>query len=102
MAPNDLQEQLIKHLTDAHSIEQQAVVQMERAPDLAGDPQIAEQFTQHLEETREHEQLVRERLEALGAKPSALKDVAGRVTGVGFAMFAKFNPDTPGKLLAHA
>src|SRR5207248_2157158 len=30
------------------------------------------------------------------------KAVAGAVTGAGFALFAKFQPDTPGKLVAHA
>jgi ferritin-like metal-binding protein YciE len=102
MAPTDLDEQLIKYLTDAHSIEQQALEQMKRAPDIAGDPEISQQFSQHLTETEQHEQRVRERLEELGASPSTLKDLAGKVTGIGFALFAKFNPDTPGKLVAHA
>jgi ferritin-like metal-binding protein YciE len=31
-----------------------------------------------------------------------LKDVVGAVTGKGFVLFAKANPDTPGKLAAHA
>jgi ferritin-like metal-binding protein YciE len=102
MAPNDLDEQVIKYLTDAHSIEHQALEQMKRAPDIAGDATISQQFSQHLTETEQHERLVRERLEALGASPSKLKDIAGTVTGLGFALFAKFNPDTPGKLVAHA
>jgi ferritin-like metal-binding protein YciE len=102
MAPSDLDEQVIKYLTDAHSIEHQALEQMKRAPKIAGDPSISEQFSQHLTETEEHERRVRERLEQLGASPSTLKDLAGKVTGVGFALFAKFNPDTPGKLVAHA
>jgi ferritin-like metal-binding protein YciE len=102
MAPNDLDDQLIKYLTDAHSIEHQALEQMKHAPGIAGDPTISQQFSQHLTETEQHERLVRERLEALGAGPSRLKDLAGKVTGIGFALFAKFNPDTPGKLVAHA
>jgi ferritin-like metal-binding protein YciE len=102
MAPNDLGEQLTKYLTDAHSIEQQALVQMRRAPDIAGDPAIAQQFSEHLTETEQHERMVRERLQELGAGPSMLKDVAGKVTGIGFALFAKLQPDTPGKLVAHA
>ncbi len=102
MAPNDLDEQVIKYLTDAHSIEHQALEQMKRAPDIAGDPSISEQFSEHLTETEEHERKVRERLDELGAGPSKLKDVAGKITGIGFALFAKFNPDTPGKLVAHA
>jgi ferritin-like metal-binding protein YciE len=102
MAPNDLDDQLVKYLTDAHSIEHQALEQMKRAPKIAGDPTISEQFSEHLTETEEHERRVRARLEELGASPSTLKDLAGKVTGIGFALFAKFNPDTPGKLVAHA
>ncbi len=102
MTPNDLQSQLIKYLTDAHSIEQQALVQMKAAPKMAGDPEIAAAFEQHESETREHERLVEERLEALGASPSKLKDAAGALTGIGFGLFAKLQPDTPGKLVAHA
>jgi ferritin-like metal-binding protein YciE len=97
-----LDEQVTKYLTDAHSIEQQALVQMKLAPKIAGDPEIAAAFDEHLTETEDHETLVREQLEARDASPSAIKDVAGRVTGGGFALFAKFNPDTPGKLVTHA
>ena len=43
-----------------------------------------------------------DRLEARDASSSVVKDAAGWVTGVGFALFAKFNPDTPGKLVTHA
>jgi ferritin-like metal-binding protein YciE len=102
MTPQNLQDQLNKYLTDLHSIEQQALVQMKLAPRLAGDPQIAEPFASHLSETEEHERLVRERLEARGAHPAKLKDIAGTITGAGFAAFAAAQPDTPGKLVAHA
>ncbi len=95
-------EQLTKYLTDAHSIEEQALVQMRGAPKLAGDPEIAAAFELHLGETEGHESLVRRRLEARGASPAMLKDLAGKVTGQGFALFAQFQPDTPGKLVTHA
>ncbi|HWE09093.1 MAG TPA: DUF892 family protein [Solirubrobacteraceae bacterium] len=102
MTDNRLAEQLTRYLTDAHAIEEQAVVQMRAAPRLAGDPEIASAFEQHLHETEEHERLVRERLGARGASPAMLKDLAGKVTGRGFGLFAQFQPDTPGKLVAHA
>jgi len=102
MTPNDLQTQLIKYLTDAHSIEHQALIQMKMAPGMAGDSEIAAAFELHRTETEEHERLVDERLSALGGSPSKLKDVAGIVTGVGFGLFAKLQPDTPGKLITHA
>jgi ferritin-like metal-binding protein YciE len=102
VAPTRLDEQLTKYLTDAHSIEEQALVQMRSAPKLAGDPEIASAFERHLDETEDHEHWVRARLEARGADPSRFKDLAGKVTGKGFALFAKFQPDTTGKLVAHA
>jgi ferritin-like metal-binding protein YciE len=95
-------EQLNKYLSDVHAIEKQALVQMKAAPRIAGDPAIESAFAEHLTETEGHESLVRARLDARDAGPSLVKDTAGTVTGVGFALFAKFNPDTPGKLVNHA
>src|SRR3954454_21160068 len=102
MSERSFDEQLTKHLTDAHSIEVQALEQMRRAPDMAGDPDLASIFREHCDETAEHERLVRNALEARGASPSALKDLAGRAGGWGMVLFAKLNPDTPGKLAMHA
>jgi ferritin-like metal-binding protein YciE len=96
-----LSEQLTKYLTDAHSIEQQALAQMRVAPELAGDPQLAEAFAQHCQETLEHERAVRERLADRGASPAKIKDLLGTLTGKGFVVFARVQPDTPGKLVAH-
>jgi ferritin-like metal-binding protein YciE len=102
MPDNSLQEQLHKYLTDAHSIEVQALAQMRNAPGLAGDPRLAQVFEAHEAETEEHKRLIEERLEAHGESPNRIKDIAGYVTGKGFVLFAKANPDTPGKLAAHA
>jgi ferritin-like metal-binding protein YciE len=95
-------DQLESYLSDAHSIEEQALTQMRAAPDIAGDPRLAEIFTRHLEETEGHERLTRERLEAHGGKPSKLKEAVMKAGGAGFVMFAGSQPDTPGKLVAHA
>ena len=102
MADRTSQEQLTKYLTDAHSIEEQAIAQLERAPAMAGDRGLSEAFRLHREETKGHERLVREQLERLGGKPSVVKDVAGKMGGWGMVLFARFNPDTPGKLAMHA
>src|SRR4029453_19664139 len=96
--PETLEEQLTKHLTDAHSIEVQALLQVRVAPRMARDPQLARAFREHIVETEEQERLVRERLAARGADPSRLKDIAGRAGGVGMVLFARTQPDTPGKL----
>jgi ferritin-like metal-binding protein YciE len=96
------EEQLVAYLTDAHSIEEQALVQMRRAAGLGGDDRLAAAFDEHLVETERHEHLVRGRLEAHDADPSRLKDLAGKAGGWGMLLFARTQPDTPGKLTAHA
>src|SRR3954471_6497323 len=102
MTANTLSEQITKYLTDLHSIEEQALAQMRLAPRVAGDSELQRIFVEHLNETEEHERLVRDQLEHRGAKPSTVKDVAGRVGGWGMILFARVNPDTPGKLAMHA
>ncbi len=101
MPNNDPQTQLVKYLTDVHSIEEQAAVQMRRAPDLV-EGAFAESFRRHLGETESQEQRVRQRLEAHDASPSKLKDAAGAAGGFGMVLFARSQPDTPGKLAMHA
>ena len=102
MPAETLEEQLVKYLTDAHSIEEQALAQMRSAPGLADDPGLATAFKEHEAETERHEQLVRERLEAHDAKPSRVKDAVMAVGGKGFVLFARSQPDTDGKLATHA
>lgn len=101
MPDNDPKTQLVKYLTDAHSIEEQALVQMRRAPDLV-EGALSDSFARHEGETRSQEQRVRERLEAYDASPSKVKDVAGQAGGFGMVLFAKSQPDTPTKLAMHA
>ncbi|MGI8946253.1 MAG: ferritin-like domain-containing protein [Thermoleophilaceae bacterium] len=97
--PDDL---LHKYLADAHAIEEQALVQLRRAPEISADPELGAVFDQHLRETESHERLVRERLDAHGAAPGAVKEAVMKAGGVGFALFAAVQPDSPGKLVTHA
>lgn len=89
MADRSVSDQLTKYLTDVHSIEVQALAQMRAAPDtdahaiesqaiqlleagpgIAGFERLADVFRDHLEETREQQRLVDERLRAHEARPS--------------------------------
>jgi ferritin-like metal-binding protein YciE len=102
MGSRTIEDQLTKYLTDVHALEVQALAQMRAAPGLAGDSALERAFREHCTETERHEALVRERLEAHGAKPSRLEDLLGAVSGKGFVLFARSQPDTPGKLATHA
>jgi ferritin-like metal-binding protein YciE len=100
--PEGINEQLVKYLTDAHSIEEQALTQLRRAPGIAGDRELAAIFERHLHETERQESLVRARLAAHRADASTIKDLAAKAGGIGMVLFARVNPDTPGKLVNHA
>ena len=102
MAKDTLDDQLNAYLADAHSIEEQALAQLRTAPDIAGSDDLAAVFRRHLTETERHERLVRERLEARGGTPSRFKKLVMAVGGKGFILFARSQPDTPGKLVAHS
>src|SRR3954452_23028941 len=102
MAGRSIHEQLVKYLVDAHGIEEQALQQLRKAPHIAGDGELARIFRDHCSETEDQKRRVRERLDAHGAKPSKLEDVVMRAGGEAFLLFARFNPDTPGKLTTHA
>jgi ferritin-like metal-binding protein YciE len=102
MPSSTTEEQLVKYLTDAYSIEEQAIAQLKIAPGIAGDAKLEQIFREHLTETEQQEDLLAQRLEAHGASPSKIKNAVMAAGGVGFALFAKFNPDTPGKLTAHS
>ena len=97
-----IDEQLVKYLADAHSIEEQALQQLRGAPKASGDPELEAIFRDHLAETEGHERAITARLEAHGESASKVKDLLMRVGGTGFLLFAKAQPDTPGKLVAHA
>jgi ferritin-like metal-binding protein YciE len=102
MSERTIQEQITKYLGDAHAIEEQALPQVKAAPKIARDPLIAEAFERHIGETEDQKGRIEERLEELGSSSNKVKDLAGTLSGPAFVLFAKVQPDTPGKLVSHA
>ena len=98
--PDDLEKQLVKYLSDAHAIENQAIELLEKGPKIAGDPVLAQIYDEHLTETREHERLVQTLLDTHGESTNALKDAAMRLGALNWGSFFAAQPDTPGKLAA--
>lgn len=102
MTRTDLQDDLDDYLRDAHSIERQALAQLETLPDHAGEPGLAQALREHHRETEGHEDAVRRLLEERGEGPSTIKDLVMAAGGKGFVLFARTQTDTPGKLATHA
>jgi ferritin-like metal-binding protein YciE len=100
--PGTPEEHLTAYLSDAHSIEEQALAQLRSIPRLNGAERLAAALRTHLAETEDHERTVKQLLESRDEGPSWFKDAVMKLGGKGFVLFAALNPDTPGKLLAHA
>ena len=100
--PDDLTEQLCKYLADAHAIEAQAIQLLQRGPKIGGEPQLEQLYERHLEQSRDQQRRVEERLDALGGSPNRLQDAAMRLGALNWGAFFQAQPDTPGKLAAFA
>lgn len=98
----EYEEQLVTYLKDAHSIEEQALTQLKAARKIAGLDELERLFENHMHETEDHEKLIGECLGRHGVSRSAFKDAIMKGAGSGFVLFANAQPDTPGKLVAHA
>ena len=99
MPADTLQGQIVKYLTDVHSLEANAATQLRNGADAVSDfPELAGVLRAHLTETEEQERLVSARLEALGASPSSLKDLAQRGWATATGMVSNAAPDTTGKV----
>jgi ferritin-like metal-binding protein YciE len=96
----DLGEQLNKYLADAHAIEEQGRQLLQKGPQLAGDPQLAAAYSEHLAETEDHVRMLETRLKQRGSGPSKLKDAALRAGALNWGVFFAAQPDTPAKLAA--
>jgi ferritin-like metal-binding protein YciE len=102
MPADDIREQIVKYLTDVHSTEENAASQLRTGAESVHDDQLAKVLRDHLQETEEHERLVRARLEALDATPSKLKDVAQKGAAAVGGALSGAAPDTTGKVAIQA
>ncbi|MFL5822062.1 MAG: DUF892 family protein [Solirubrobacteraceae bacterium] len=91
------EEHLLNHLRDAHAVELQAVRQLERAAKRR-DEETREVYAEHLEETRGHEQRMRELVEAHGHDPTPIEDKTLRGGAIGLRQLADVALDTPVKM----
>jgi ferritin-like metal-binding protein YciE len=93
-----IEDQLVAYLKDAHALEQMSLQMTQAAAKTTDDPQLRGLFEHHHEETEQHERLIRERIEAHGARTSAIKDIGARVAAIGKGLAASVPGDTPGRL----
>src|SRR5262245_64756519 len=72
-------EQLIKHLDEAHAMEQNVLRMLDSMISTTDDPEILQELEHHKMETEGHALRMKQRLEAHGATPSMIKQAGGIV-----------------------
>ncbi len=76
-AMGQLQEQLIKHIDEAHALEQNVLRMLDGMISTTDDPEILDALEYHKVQTQKHADRMAERLEAHEATPSAVKQIGG-------------------------
>ena len=74
-----LKEQLVKHIGEAHAMEQNVIRMLDSMIATTEDPGIVESLRLHKVESEEHRDRMARRLKAHGESPSVVKDVGGIV-----------------------
>ncbi len=72
-----IQEQLVKHLDEAHAMEQNVLRMLDGMIATTDDPDILQELEHHKVETEGHAFKVKQRLEAHGGSPSLVKQAGG-------------------------
>ena len=72
-------DQLIKHLDEAHAMEQGVLRMLDGMISTTDNPEILQELEHHKIETEGHAQRMKARLEAHGAAPSAVRQLGGIV-----------------------
>jgi ferritin-like metal-binding protein YciE len=72
-----LKDQLVKHIGEAHAMEQNVIRMLDSMIATTDDPEIVESLRLHKVESEEHRDRMARRLEAHGESPSVVKDVGG-------------------------
>ena len=82
MASEALRNQLVQHIDEALAMEQNVLRMLDSMIATTSDPEIADGLRRHRGETEQHAERLRERLEAHGAGPSAVREAGGLLAGV--------------------
>ncbi|MDQ8185794.1 DUF892 family protein [Pelagicoccus sp. SDUM812002] len=94
-----LQDEVVKHLTEAHALEQECEKLLEKGMDISDDPSICGLFESLRSDVRNTKTALQERLQALGTEPSSLKDAAMNLGALNWGLFFQIQKDSPAKYL---
>jgi ferritin-like metal-binding protein YciE len=97
MATATLQDKLADYVEDAHAMETNVLGMLESMISTTDDPTIRQGLERHKQETEQHEQRLRERLEALGRGTSVRKETQSIMGALLKSVTDQVRGDKPGK-----
>jgi ferritin-like metal-binding protein YciE len=74
---DELKAQLIKHIDEAHAMEQNVLRMLDGMIQTTDDPEMLDRLEHHRVETQQHADMMRRRLESHGASPSMVRQAGG-------------------------
>ncbi|HEV2773262.1 MAG TPA: DUF892 family protein [Thermoleophilaceae bacterium] len=96
------QEQLVKHLVNAHAMEEQSLELLDKGASIAEDEEIGRIYRAHHMQTKEHVEHILKRLQAHGETPSKAKGAVLKASADLIGGAAAGSPNTPITLAAAA
>lgn len=91
------QQKVVRYLQSAHAMEEQSLDLLQSLAKQTEDAQFEQGLALHASDTRQHLQLLEERLEALGEGPSSIKDAQNKLGAAMSAALASIRPDQESK-----
>jgi ferritin-like metal-binding protein YciE len=97
MSESTIQEMLVSYVRDAHAMEESVLKMLDSMIATTKDEQILAELRKHRTETEQHEQRLAQRLEAMGAGTSALKDISATFGALAKGMIDVVRSHKPAK-----
>ena len=93
----DIDHMLVDYLQDTHALEQNVLRMLDGMIATTDDPVIRADLEHHKDETKRHEESIRERIEAHNESISAVKELPGILGAIGKGVLDQARAEKPGK-----
>jgi len=92
-----VEQKLTEYIADAHAMEKSVLQMLDSMISTTRDPEVRAELEHHRQETEQHEQRLRGRLEDMQEGPSAIKQAGAMAAAMGKALVDRVRSDKPSR-----
>ena len=92
-----VEQKLTDYIADAHAMEKSVLQMLDSMISTTRDPEVRAELEHHRQETEQHEQRLRGRLEDMQEGPSAIKQAGAMAAAMGKALVDRVRSDKPSR-----